>query len=176
MSLAAGVQANTTWILSFPLYQSLRLEIGPDLSPAWGLMTGGLRLSHHSRRPADSDPLRLGTGGAVDLEAGGGIGLGGVERDTPTRGLAGGVYGGAGAAWFFGSDVGVFGRGRVHLSRAAGIPETTLFSGVGGLQVQTSPTFSFHLGVGLLLYRNELDRAWWPVIELGFSFPRPRPG
>jgi hypothetical protein len=159
-------------VLAVALTDWLQLEAGADIndgSHAWNMYFGGIR--------ASVGYVEDGVGGAVDLELGGGAGVGGeYEGNEDTMGWkdrsASGWYVGCGAGfqidWFS-----AFVRGRFQASWATGIPETTWWTLVGGIQATIADSVNLYIAGGGAGYTNSMDQESGLIGEFGLSVELP---
>ncbi len=90
-------------------------------------------------------------------------------RDAWSRYAFGGYVGfGLGArVW---RSLGVFGRTRLQLTRARGVPTTLWASALGGVEGTLGP-FELYVGAGWAAYFNAYDQSNTFILEAGISVP-----
>lgn len=155
-----------------PITPHLAAEVGGDIAARFTSdIDATWKMAHAGLRAATA----LGAG-ALDVEAGGGIGSGGVYpaadgdgTDGSTAlawgGYLGGGYGGHGEL------VGAYLRTRLQLSasRDDRLPLTRWGSAVGGIQLGSDRGPRFRVAAGVLAYDNESDAGAAPLIEIGLE-------
>lgn len=154
------------------LSPAVSINLGSDLrlmdNENWAMGHAGLRYTL-----GGADGRRTGWFG--DLELGGGLGVGGVDRregqasDVDWSGrLAYGAHVGLGAAYRFREWVSIFARTQAEVTHAEQIPLTFWASGILGPSFSAGPV-SFYLACGLGYYVNEQDSNVGLLPEAGMS-------
>ena len=158
-------------LVGLKIAEGLALEMGGELgfieeSGRWSLGVTGLRYSFDQLRDSD------GSGASFDVEGGAGLGVGGsraedIAGEWSSR-LAGGGYLGGGAAWYADRWFAAFGRARVQLSAARGVPATFWWSALLGPEFTVGPV-SAYVALGFAGYLNDIDENRSGLIDAGAS-------
>jgi hypothetical protein len=176
LELAGGVSFNNVACggptIAFAPADWLQLEGGVDLSrndSEWSMFFGGLRLTlNHNEEEASA---------AVDMEFGAGTGNGGEYEgdeylETGGERSARGLYAGAGiginADWFS-----LFLRGRHQVTWAEGIPETSWWTFIIGIQATICDYVNIYIAGGGYKYTNPVDEHSAGIFETGLSIEIP---
>jgi hypothetical protein len=146
-------------LVSLALPHGVQIEAGTNhFADEWSFGYGGIRYTPWN-------PYQKPTHGAVDIEAGGGLGA--VERSKSYE-LAGGGYAGVGVGayidWFS-----VFARTRAQLAAATSRPTTFWVSGIGGAEAAIARVVHVWAGYGIGAFGNDQGSEWGPVLDVGLS-------
>ncbi len=144
---------------------------GEYASPGWALGHAGTRLTAETRarrwlRLAGDGELgaALGVGGSVCNR----VGLAACDPTPWYRRIGGGGYLGAGAALRF-PWLALYGRGRVQLAGARGVPATGWTQIAGGLELSLGRHVALWSAFGWGGYDNRVESAHFGVYELGLA-------
>lgn len=177
VELAGGVNINQAVAcggptLALALTDWLQLEGGMDLSQdshEWAMYFGGIR--------ASLGQVEERIGGALDLELGGGWGVGGEYKGNEDTI---GWEDRSAAGWYFGGGAGfqidwfsMFLRGRLQITRATEIPETTWWTMMVGVQASILDYVNIYVAGGGVGYQNSMEHDAGGFGEIGLSFELP---
>lgn len=156
-------------MIAYGIRDAWAVEAGADFGDTWRVGWLGTRYTHAPRRHAKNYL-------AVDVNAGGGGGLGGELHGNGDQGdgrgafdrVTGGGLLGAGVAGHF-SFFSLFGRGRGQVSKATGVPTTGWWTAGAGIQFRVLKMVDLYAQSGPSGYANRIDRGWSIFTELGIA-------